>query len=142
MSCATIQPLKEPEVSLLGIEPIKSKGMAPRFVLHLSVSNPNAQDLAIEGMTFSLAIDEQEVLSGLANNIPTLIAYGETNVDVEAKINLFDLFKLLANLSKSNNKDLSYNLSTTIDPEGFIAITVEHEGKLDDALLEGLKKGR
>ena len=144
-SCANlanlIEPLKDPEVSLVSIEPIKGDTLLPRFILNLSVTNPNDRDLDIAGVNFSLAIEDRNVLSGIANNIPTLLAYSETPVSVTASVNLFDLIKLLSYFSKNTNSDIHYRLKTTIDPRGFIAFDIEKEGLLTESLLGGLKKG-
>ena len=47
--CANIQQLQDLEVSLNKIEPNLSTGLSPRFNVQLLVTNPNAQDLEIEG---------------------------------------------------------------------------------------------
>ncbi len=139
-SCASLVSLKDPEVSLIGIEPVKSSGMTPRFVLHLMITNPNDIDLDIDGVAFNFSIAEEELLSGVANNIPTLTAYGETAVDVQGSISLFKLFNLFRGLGKDADKALDYKLTTTIDPSGFPAFDVEQVGNLSGELKKGLQK--
>ena len=138
--CANIQQLQDLEVSLNKIEPNLSTGLSPRFNVQLLVTNPNAQDLEIEGVSLHLDIAKQKILSGISNNIPKLVAYSETPVDIQTTVNLFDLYKLLTYLGQHSNEDIKYQLKTKIDPKGFIAFNLNKEGLLNENLLQGLTK--
>ena len=138
--CANIQPLQELEVSLNKIEPTLTTGLSPRFNVQLLVTNPNARDLEIEGLTVRLDIGEQKILSGIANKIPKLRAYSETPVDIQTTVNLFDLYKLLTYLSERTGEDIKYQLKTKIDPKGFVAFNLNKEGVLNENLLRGLSR--
>jgi len=87
--CTNIQQLRDLEVSLVKIEPVQPVGLSPRFNVHLLVTNPNAQDLNIEGISLQLNLADQKVLSGVSNQIPALTAYGETPIEIQASVNLF-----------------------------------------------------
>lgn len=139
VACSSLTSFKDPEVSLESIVPVSSKGMNPRFKVVLRVTNPNNQDFEMDGVSFNLDVAGKDLLNGVANDIPTLKAYSETLVDVETSISLFELLKLVSYLSKNSNKELHYNLQTTIDPAGFIAFDIENKGVLTDDLLSGLK---
>lgn len=137
--CSTIQQLQQLEVSLIKIEPmLSSEGLSPRFNVRLLVTNPNDQDLEIQGMTLKLDVAEQKILSGVANQIPKLSAYSETPVDIQTTINLFDLLKLLTHLSQHSGDDIKYRLNTRIDPKGFIPFNLNKEGVLNENMLQGL----
>lgn len=140
--CTSIPTIKKPEVSLVSIEPTKTKGFSQYFALNLMVSNPNSFDLDIEGVTFNLGVAEQKVLAGMSNSVPVLKAYSETPVTITAGVGLFDLLKLLNYFSQHHKEELTYHLTTTIDPNGFIPFTISREGKLSDDLLSGLKQGK
>jgi LEA14-like dessication related protein len=141
-SCASIVPIKKPEISLVNIEPTKSKGFSQYFTLNLFVTNPNSFDLNIEGVTFNLSVADQKILAGSSTSIPQLKAYKETPVKLTAGIGLFDLLKLLTYFSEHRQEKMKYNFATTIDPSGFIPITINREGILSDDLLSGLKQGK
>ena len=141
-SCASINPINNPEVSLVSIEPSKTKGFSQYFTLNLLVTNPNSFDLAIDGVTFDLNVADQKVMAGVSNSVPLLKAYSETPVKLSANIGLFDLLKLLAYFGQHPTQEMKYNLRTVIDPSGFIPLTINREGILSDELLSGLKKGK
>ena len=138
--CANIQQLQDLEVSLTKIEPTLSAGLSPRFNVQLLVSNPNNQDLKIEGVSLHLDIADQKILSGVSNQIPKLRAYSETPVDIQTGVNLLHLFNLLTYLSQNPGDDIKYQLKTKIDPKGFAVFYLNKEGVLNENLLQGLTK--
>ncbi|MDN3651487.1 LEA type 2 family protein [Thalassotalea ponticola] len=140
--CANVIKLEEPKVNLVGIESVKGNSMSPRFVLRLMVTNPNDRDLDIEGMAFDFNVGKHNLMSGVANNIPTLTAYGETAVDVEASINVIDMVMLVAKFAESPNDNLTYTLRTRIDPKGYMAFDIKHSGQLDKQLEDAFKTKR
>lgn len=137
--CATLQNLKDLEVSLLAIEPIPTQGMAARFKLKLLVVNPNNIPLPIEGVHFKFEVADSKLFSGVGNNIPTIEAYGETEVEVNASMSLFGLVQLVTKLGTLTNQPINYRLKTTIDPVGFMAFDVEQQGVLNQQMLSGLQ---
>lgn len=136
--CTSIQNLQNLDVSLTKIEAVQPVGLSPRFNVHLLVTNPNNQDLNIEGVTLQLNIADQKVLSGVSNQIPTLSAYAETPVEIKTSVNLFYIFKVLKSLNQQSGEGIEYQLKTTIDPDGFVPFNVTKEGILDDDILQGL----
>jgi len=141
-SCASIKPIKDPDVKLVSIEPTKTKGFSQHFKLHLMVTNPNAFDLDIEGVNFNLDVADQKVMAGVSSAVPVLKAYSETPVVLNASVGLFDLLKLIAFFGENPKEQLKYQLSTEIDPNGFVPFTINREGILNDELLDGLKKSK
>ncbi len=139
IGCAQLKPLNNPQISLAGIESVRSSSMAPRFKLKLLVTNPNDIDLEIDGVAFEFNVADKKLLSGVANNIPTLKAYAETEIEVQASVSFMQLWQLFSTLSKENSKNLTYLLSTTIDPKGFVAFEVEQRGNFNDTLKSNFK---
>ncbi|MGB5446918.1 MAG: LEA type 2 family protein [Psychromonas sp.] len=138
--CTTVQQLQELQVSLIKIEPTQSStGLSPRFNVQLLVTNPNDQDLEIQGMTLQLDIANQKILTGVSNQIPQLSAYSETLVDIQTTVNLIDLFKLLTHLSQHSGDDIKYRLNARIDPKYFIPFNLSKEGVLNEYMQQGLK---
>jgi len=141
-SCASLPTLKNPDINLVSIEPAKRQGFAQYFTLNLLVTNPNSFDLTIDGVTFNLSVADQNIMSGVTNTLPILKAYSETPVKLSANVGLFDLLKLLTSFGQNPTKEMTYHLKTVIDPSGFIPLTINRKGILDDKLLSGLKKGK
>jgi LEA14-like dessication related protein len=138
--CTNIQQLQDLEVSIIKIEPTRPAGLSPRFNVQLSVLNPNAQDLKIEGVSLHLDIAQQKILSGVSNQIPKLMAYSETLVEIQTAVNLFDIYNLLTYLNQHSGEEVRYQLKTKIDPKGFVAFNLTKEGVLDENILQGLTR--
>ncbi|WP_354625791.1 LEA type 2 family protein [Psychromonas sp. MME2] len=132
--CTNLQTLQDLQVDLIKIEPDNLQSISPRFNIHLLITNPNSEELVIEGMSFQLEIDNQQILSGVANDIPVLKGYSETEVKVSSRVHLLDLIQMMAFLNNKNADSIKYELETTIDPKGFVAFQLHHEGTLNDLL--------
>lgn len=140
--CSNIQKLQDVQVSLVKVTPIGLTGLSPRFAVELSVLNPNNQDLDINGVSMQLTIAQQSIFNGASNQIPALAAYSETPVTIEANVNLFQVYQLLAHLSQHIGDDIQYQLSTTIDPKGFISFNVNKKGVLNQESISALLQQR
>ena len=138
-SCTTVNNLKDLEIELTSLKPLPSSGMTPRFQITMLVTNPNNEDLEIEGIDFKFSVAEHKLISGVTNKVPTLKAYSETPVKLDASVNLFDLLKLISYFNKTDSDTLTYELAATINPRGFVAFDVSHEGKISDKLKSVLK---
>ena len=74
--CASVR-LKQPEVSLSGVD-IKEFGLfEQRLGLALRVVNPNATDLAIDGVEFEVEVNGQGFARGVSNKATTVPRLGE-----------------------------------------------------------------
>lgn len=142
VGCASLSPIKAPEVSLVSITPDSIRGFSQYFTLNLLVTNPNSFDLDIDGVTFNLDVVDKKVFSGVSNAVPLLKAYAETPVTLSAGVGLFDLLKLITLFGETNPQALNYNLTTTIDPNGFIPLTIKRNGAFSQEMLSGLKQGK
>jgi len=136
--CTNLNNLQNLDVTLTKISPTSSQGLSPRFNIQLLISNPNPQALEIQGVSFVLDVAGEKVLTGVSNQIPTLLAYGETPVDIQSTIDLFSLYKLVTYLSRHTNEDIHYQLKSKIDPKGFIAFNITKEGILNNDFLQTL----
>jgi len=136
--CSRLQDLHNIEVDLVNIQPIKSVGASPRFNLQLLIANPNPQNIEIETVSFKLEIAGQNILSGMSSNIPTLVAYSQTNIQVQTTLNLFSLYALLTHVSQLPNEKIKYKLHAELSPKGFFALSINKQGDLNRNILQAL----
>ncbi|UTA47756.1 LEA type 2 family protein [Simiduia sp. 21SJ11W-1] len=130
--CAGIQPgLEAPEVKLVSVQPITSDGFHHRFAVGLAVTNPNATDISVRGMSYRIGIAGHDIFSGVANQVPVLPAYAETPVTVEVSASLMNVLALISDLSSRSPSELTYQLNAKLDVGTFMpAIRVEESGPL------------
>jgi|SaaInl5LU_22_DNA_1037371.scaffolds.fasta_scaffold19712_1 LEA14-like dessication related protein len=111
--------LNEPRVSLTSIEILELSGFSARFGVNLNVQNPNPLPIPIQGISYSLQLNDNLVASGVASSIGDIEAYGETEVRLEASTNLFGMLGLLQSLMSMETAEVEYQLESVIDIRGF-----------------------
>jgi LEA14-like dessication related protein len=129
--CASLTtPMDPPNVSMESFESLPSpEGGAPRFLIKLRVQNPNEQPLDIAGISYSVELVGTEVVTGVSKDIPVIEGYSEGVVSIEASLKLFQVLKLLANLGRTQEEDLTYRFTAKIDFKGLVPTQrVEEEG--------------
>jgi len=139
-ACSNLQKLQNIEVKLVNIHPINSIGLSPRFNIQLLIANPNPQNVEIEGASFNLEVAGENILSGVSYNMPTLMAYSQTNIQVQSTLNLLSLYALLTHLSQLPNQETKYKLHTELKPKGFFRFNINKEGYLNSNMLQALIK--
>ncbi len=110
---------QEPRVSLSSIEILEASGFSVRFALNLRVENPNPLPIPVQGMSYSLRLNEHLVASGLASSVGDIAAYGESPVRLEASTNLLGMLGLMQSLLSAQTTELDYDLQSSIDVRGF-----------------------
>jgi len=133
--CANIGSLDfdEPEVELLGLEPLPSQGLEARFLVKLRIVNPNAIPLAIDGMAYDVFIRGSKILSGVSNEGISVGAYSESVAELEVAAGMFGSLALIRDLmSNPTDKGLPYTLKAKLSRSGLGgAIRVSREGTID-----------
>ena len=121
--------LDPPKVSMESFSSLPSESGAPRFLIKLRVQNPNEQTLDITGVSYSIALMGQEVVTGVSNDVPVIAGYSEGIVSLEANLKLLQVLRLLANLGQAQTDELTYRFTAKIDFKGLVPTQrVEQEG--------------
>jgi len=128
--CANLAPgFEEPLIEVTSIRLKNSGSLAPEFDITLRVSNPNRDALNLDGMTYTLYLAGNKVVSGVANDLPSLLGYGEAVVNLHATLSLFGSLGLLNDLMNQYQESIDYELVTKLDVGRFYPkITVKQQG--------------
>lgn len=114
--CASLPTaLKSPEVNLTSLELLPSTGIAQKFKIGLSITNPNTTALKLVGMSYDINLEGQDFISGVSNKIPVLEPYTETDVVLEASANLFKSLKVIERFLKGNMDAINYGFNAELD---------------------------
>lgn len=134
--CAALQPrLEQPNINLVGFK-VRDVGLLrQRYVLTLSVQNPNKQSIPVRGMSYALKIAGDDFAKGVTPKAFTLPAYGETEVEVELTTNLISTLRQLQALMDKGEDVVSYQLTGKLDVaadfyDGVLPFTNQGELKL------------
>jgi LEA14-like dessication related protein len=117
---------------------IPSEGMTPRFALGLRVVNPNSTPLPLRGMSYNVEFEGYQVITGVAGNLATVPAYGESLIEVQAGVDLISGLRLFNDLLQDPQRDrFRYNLRARLDTGGISRFLVlEESGELSLASLQ------
>lgn len=115
--CQFLPPLFEkPSVSLKSFRVAPSRSLNPEFVIDLHVTNPNNFALSMAGLSYEASIEGHRLLSGVANDLPVVEAYGETDIAVRASPDMFGSLRLLQDLMQKRRDALKFALKIKVDP--------------------------
>ena len=126
--CATLGPDYEtPAVNVSRIRALPSESIVPRFEIGLHIVNPNRNALALQGIAYTLKLEGHKLLTGVANDLPTIEGYGEGEVTLVASTNLLGSIRFFSELMNTNPETITYDLEAKLDPGGVqpVIIVVE-----------------
>lgn len=98
-----------PEVFLADVSPVGGGLFEQRILLTFRVTNPNAFDLDVSGMSFQLDMNGEPLARGVSNEPLVLESLGEQLVTAEASTTTFGLLHQLLRLGE--RRELAYALS-------------------------------
>lgn len=129
-ACASLrQQVETPKVSLADINVLAFGLIEQSYMLTFRVQNPNAFDIPVEGLTYTLSFNEQKFAEGVASPQATIPKYGEALIQTEAVSNLGGLLKQLQSLE--TGEGLHYDLTGKIDVGGLRGLVpFEHTGEI------------
>ena len=132
-ACATLSPnYEKPQVSItsFSLNP-ESKGI-PSFNIGLRVINPNSAALPIEGMSYSVEIEGNRVLTGAEPNLPKIEGYGTADVVIQATPDLLGGMKLIQQLVSTKSDSLNYLFKAKLDVGTLMPfVNIEEKGSFD-----------
>ena len=122
--------LEQPTVKVSAIQLLPAQGFSQPIEISLLISNPNARDLTLRGISYTVGIENFDVLSGVSNQLPTLTAYQETPLKVVVTANVLQLVRLFEHFSRNGVKEnVNYNFSAKLDFSAWLpALRVNESG--------------
>jgi LEA14-like dessication related protein len=115
--CAGIQnDYETPSVSVSSFRALPGKGVVPEFEIGLHIVNPNRKALELKGVAYTVSLEGHKVLTGVSNDLPVIEAYGQGDVLLQGRVDLFSSISFFTDLArKGGPRDLSYRLDAKLD---------------------------
>ena len=131
-ACATVSPdFETPSVSVTSFKTRPSQSMAPQFEIGLHILNPNRTPLRLKGISYKIYIEGHKVLTGVANDLPVIEAYGEGDVTLHAVTDLFGSIQLITDLMRQQRETFNYEFVAKLDAGGILNnIHVKRKGEV------------
>ncbi|MEM1080039.1 MAG: LEA type 2 family protein [Pseudomonadota bacterium] len=131
--CASLNPDYEaPIVNVQSFRALPMDGAGlPNFEVGLQVLNPNPEPLELEGVSYRISLNGQDLINGVANDLPVIEGYGEGTVTLTASISVIGSIRLVQRLMNEPQDTVEYVFSARLDPAGFgRTIRVEEAGQI------------
>ena len=116
-ACAAFSPYDEaPAVTVtsFGLAP-ESDSTGPVFRVGLRVINPNDMELPLVGMSYRVELQGQRVLTGAANDLPVVPAYGSADFTVDLSPDLIGGLRLISDLMANPTDRFDYLFAARLD---------------------------
>lgn len=106
-----------------------SSGIAPLFNIGLHVVNPNRISLPLVGMSYSVEVEGNRILSGAEPNLPRIEGYSSADIVIQASPDLFGSARLLNLLLTGQRDELNYLFKAKLDVGTLMPyINIEEKG--------------
>jgi LEA14-like dessication related protein len=132
-ACATFSPYDEdPAVTVTSFAMApESTSTGPVFRVGLRVINPNRVELPLVGMSYRVELQGQRVLTGAANDLPVVPAYGSADFTVDLSPDLLGGLRLIGDLMARPTETFDYRFAARLDVGGWRPnIRIEETGQL------------
>ncbi|WP_409420327.1 LEA type 2 family protein [Pseudaeromonas sp. ZJS20] len=131
-ACASLNPVQAPKVLVNSVALQPQASGLPQLAISLHLSNPNDRELSLRGASYDLSVEGHALLSGVANQLPVLPAYGEADVTLLARPDMLGALALAQQLLSAPPKEgLGYQLHLVLDAGALLPnITLEKAGRL------------
>ncbi len=120
VSCAALPKLEAPKLSVVSLKMQGGDIFSQRVLLRMRVFNPNTRELPIEGLTYTIEVNDAELGNGGTSSPFTVPAMGEAEFDMQITTNLASALGTL--LSRKNSSEtLDYRLRGKVNlSSGFL----------------------
>ncbi|MEE9209329.1 MAG: LEA type 2 family protein [Kiloniellales bacterium] len=124
-ACTRLGEVEPPQVHLADIRLLPGGLLEQRFQVDLRFGNPNDFDLALDGLTFELELNDMAFARGLSDQAVTVPRLGETRLRVVASTTLIDVVQQMLVLGERS--DLSYRIAGVVYLRGAGARKLPYE---------------
>ena len=110
-----------PTVSVQSFRPVAtaSGGGLPTFEILLHVVNPNLEPLELAGISYTISLDNHDLIKGVGNDLPIIEGYGEGSFTVTAGFNVIAGIQLFRSLMQKDTDSFDYSFDAKLDPGAY-----------------------
>lgn len=115
-ACAPLQPgFETPTVNVTHFRVLPANDIVPTFEIGLHVINPNRTALKLQGLSYNVELEGHRILTGVANQLPIIEAYGEGDILLQAQPDLFSTLSLFTDLLNQPREKFAFTLDAYLD---------------------------
>ena len=87
----------------------------PEFEIVLNVMNPNRDPLELEGIAYTVRLNDRELIKGVGNDLPVIDGYGSGDFTLSATASMYSGIRFLSDLMQSADESIRYELEAKLD---------------------------
>ena len=132
-ACSVLGNLERPDVNVTSFRLApQTAGSTPRFDIGIQIINPNNRALPLRGMSYSLEIEGERILSGAKPDLPQIPAFGTAEFVIQASPDLIGSARLIADLLSRQRDALEFTFSARLDAGTMLPdIRIRETGRFD-----------
>lgn len=111
---------EEPQVDIAALRMGPSEGLYQRIFVDLIITNPNRNQLGIDGIRYNVRIEGHELVKGVSRDPLTVAPGASVRYTIPAGFSLLSGAGLVRDLLTRPREQLRYELEATIDPSGWL----------------------
>ncbi len=104
-----------PQVRITAVKIIPSRGIAPEFDINVRVINPAASPVRLRGVSYTMTIENHEIITGAGNNLPLVEPYSQVDFTIHFKADMAATLQLLADIAGDEQQQFDYNIDINLD---------------------------
>ncbi len=110
-----------PTVSVQSFRPVPSAsgGGLPAFEIVLHVINPNLEPLELAGISYTISLDNHDLIKGVGSDLPVIDGYGEGSLTLTAGVNVMAGIQLFRSLLEKDGDSFDYSFTAKLDPGAY-----------------------
>lgn len=131
-ACTSMQSdFETPTVTISSFRAVPSQSTVPDFEIGLRVINPNSAPLKLQGIAYTITLEDRELIKGVGKDLPVIEGYSEGTFTVTASMSFYEGLQLLGDLMNNPRDRIRYDLETKLDVGTFMpAIRVRDSGEI------------
>ena len=91
----------------------------PEFEIVLRVINPNLEPLELAGISYTISLDDHDLIKGVSNKLPVIDGYGEGTFTLNAGFDVIAGIQLFRSLMEKETGGFDYRFEARLDPGAF-----------------------
>lgn len=129
--CAGVQTTyDQPVVSLTSFRFLPGDSIVPKFEIGLQIINPNRDELKLDGIFYTVTIEDHRILSGVASELPIVAGYGEEDILLVASVDVISGARLIQTLLTKPTDSFHYGFHAKLDLGSFrLPLKISEEGQ-------------
>ena len=119
--CATLRgDFVEPDVAIANVRLGQAEGLYQPLFVDVVITNPNRDALALDGISYKIALQGHELVKGVSREPLQVAAGGTARYTIPASLNLLNGLGLIRDLmSQQRGGSLNYKLEAQLDPSSW-----------------------